>query len=142
RVAGPQAVDVGPGPAEALDGDVGPGKEVLDVGAARCPSHRSFARVEVAEERRAVARVGRVARRGVRAERVAAGRLDLDHVDARVGEELRAVRPGDLGAEVDEAQMRERTVDLAARRDTRLAMLAHAFRSRRLRRRAARAPLA
>ena len=48
-----------------------------------------------------------------RPERIAAVRLDLDHVGAGVGEQLRAVRPGDLGGAVEDPDAVEHGVRLS-----------------------------
>ena len=45
----------------------------------------------------------------VRAERIAAGRLDLDHVGALLGEQQHAERTGDSPREVEDADTVERT---------------------------------
>ena len=47
-------------------------------------------------------------------ERVAAGRLDLDHVGAARREQLRAVRPGDMGCQVEDPQALERACGSSA----------------------------
>jgi hypothetical protein len=41
--------------------------------------------------------------------RIAARRLDLDHLGAEIGEQARGVGAGRQGAELDHAQMRQRT---------------------------------
>ena len=63
------------------------------------------------------------------AHRVAAGRLDLDHVGARVREQLRAVGARDLGREVDDPQTVEhaRSISSSSRQSSGR-MLAHGLR--------------
>ncbi len=97
------AVDVEAAGPEALDDDVGVGEQRVDVRIARLADHGALARAEVAEERRAFFEGYLLTRRAVGAERIAAGRLHLDHVDARVDEQLRGVSTGDARAEVDRA---------------------------------------
>ena len=66
--------------------------------------HRALGRVEVAEERAVPAAEVGAARRPA-AQRVAPRPFELDDVRARVGEELAAVRPGDLDRVVDDAEV-------------------------------------
>ena len=63
--------------------------------------------VQEAEQRGAFIGVdGRAASRP-RAPRIAVGWLDLDHVGARLREQVRAVRAGDADGEVEHSQVRE-----------------------------------
>jgi hypothetical protein len=66
--------------------------------------HRALARGEELEERRVAAREVATAR-GEVAQRIAARRLDLHDVGARVAEELGRVRARNSGRKVDHAQI-------------------------------------
>jgi hypothetical protein len=95
-----------PGP-EVLPDDVGDPAEVEEhVAAVRLlevERHALLAPVD-GEEVRALAAVGAEEGRPHAAHRVAPGRLlDLDHLRAQVGEQHRAVRPGEHAREVEDA---------------------------------------
>ena len=79
--------------------------------AAQVERDPALADVQVEEAERLAARVEGCAA----PERVAAvGRLDLDHVGAARREQLRAVRPGDMGCQVEDPQALERACGSSA----------------------------
>ncbi len=85
---------------EALHDQIGAGDQRRDRGVLRSADHGALRRVEELEEGAvAAAQIG-TGRRPA-AQRIAVRALDLDHVGAGVGEQLRAVGTGDLGGEVD-----------------------------------------
>ena len=94
--------------AEALH-DAGPERLDDDVGGAEQPIEDVFAvgRLQVDGERTPAAVPHAVA--VVRAERVAAGRLDLDDVGALLGEQQHAERAGDSPREIEDADTVECT---------------------------------
>ena len=92
---------------EPFEHDVGRRDQVEDRGIVGRAGHRAHAVMQEAEQRRALVGVDGRAAGGPRAPRIAVGRLDLDHVGARLGEQVRAVRAGDADGEVEHSQVRE-----------------------------------
>ena len=112
--AGPEAEVLDRARREALDHDVGAGGEVEDplapLGARVVDGGGAFRRVEEAEEDAVLAGIGRTSRRAPAPQWIAGARaLDLQHVGARVGEQLGAVRSGDLGRQVEDPDAGERS---------------------------------
>src|SRR5207302_7648933 len=70
-------------------------------------------RVELAE-----GSAGAVAQRRARPHHVALGRFELDHLGAEIGQEPRAMRPGDRRREIDDPQAVEGAVHFWFSRDT------------------------
>jgi hypothetical protein len=81
---------------EALDGDVGVRRQLLD-------DLRRLGVLQVEREAALVAVLHAELHRHVAAAGIAARRLDLDHVGPQVGEDRRGERPGDEHGEVDDA---------------------------------------
>ena len=112
----PRLRDRTPTRREALDHDVGAGDEVLDLGVAGTPDDRAHPVVQELEQRAADLGVdGRAARRPG-APRIAARRLDLHDVGARVGEQPAAVRARDPRAEIDDPERRQTLLHGSGRR--------------------------
>ena len=92
---------------EGFDDEVGLGRgaqgEFASGAVGEVGDGAALAGVQVLEERGAGDRIDRAARRRTAAQRITAGRLELDDVGARVAEQLRAIAAGDAGRQVDHA---------------------------------------
>jgi hypothetical protein len=92
---------------EALDHDVGRCDQVEDRGIVGRTRHRTHAVMEEAEQRAACFGIDGRATRRPGAPRVTFRWFDLDHIGARLGEQMRAVRARNADGEVEHSQMRE-----------------------------------
>ena len=113
----PAAADRTPTAAKLSTTTSAPATQLLDLGVTGAADHRPHAVVEELEQRAALLGVdGRAAGRP-RAPRITAGRFDLHHVGAGVGEQSAAVRARDPGAEIDDAERRQPLLHGSDRRD-------------------------
>jgi hypothetical protein len=76
--------------------------------------HAALRRVQMLEQRAVFVLGNACARCRPAPQRIAPRRLDLDDVGARIDEHLRAVRPSDLGREIQDPHVCERPVAVAA----------------------------
>ena len=102
-----QAELLGEAGPEVREDDVGAGQQPLDHRAGAGVAQVEWQRVLAAVARDEVARLAGRQRRQV-ADRIASERLDLDHVGAALGQELRAERDGDELAELHDLESGER----------------------------------
>ena len=91
---------------EILTNQVGSGEQCTHVCIAGCADHRQLACVQVAEHCTVIAAEIDVDRMQLSCW-VATGRFDLDDLGAGVHEQLRRVRSGDVGGEVDHPEVRK-----------------------------------
>jgi hypothetical protein len=93
---------------EILDQDVGAFQHLHQNGAPALGSKIEPDRALVAVDADEIGRILAMERRSPVAHLVAGGRLDLDHVGAVIGEDLRAIGAAEHAREIDHAQSRHR----------------------------------